>query len=66
MIPFYKAKAFWQGVSLVVSGALALLVFFKVLPDQFLVASAAIYLGIEAVLKWVFGITPELRARGLW
>jgi hypothetical protein len=63
--PFMKAKAFWSGVSLIVSGGLALLVFFGVLPDQYLVGSAVVYVAIEAVLKWVFDVTPELRARGL-
>lgn len=66
MIPFYKAKAFWQGVSYVAAGALALLVFFNVLPPQFLIGSAVIYAGVEAILKWVFDIVPELRVRGLW
>lgn len=62
--PFVYAKAFWQGVSLVIAGALALLVFFEVLPPQYLYGAAAVYAAIEAVLKF-FGITPELRARGL-
>ena len=62
--PFFKAKAFWEAIALVIAGVLALLVFFGILPNQYLIGAAAVYVAIEAVLKF-FGIVPELRARGL-
>lgn len=62
--PFVKAIAFWNAVSWIVAGVMGLLVFFGVLPTTYAWTAAAVLSGIQAVLK-VFGIVPELRARGL-
>lgn len=62
--PFFKAKAFWEAIALLLAGIDALLVFFGILPDIYLFGYTAILAGIMAILKF-FGIVPELRARGL-
>lgn len=62
--PFVYAKAFWNGVSLIVAGALALLVYFGVLPAEYAFPAGAIYAFLLAVLQF-FKINPELRAKGL-
>jgi len=60
--PFVYAKSFWLAVSLLASGALALLVFFGVIPADYALPAGAIYVFILAVLQF-FKINPEIRAR---
>jgi hypothetical protein len=62
--PFVKSIKFWEGVSYLLAGILALLVFFGSIPSQYALEAAAVLAAIKAVLKF-FGVTPELRARGL-
>lgn len=60
--PFVFAKAFWEALSFAVSGVLALLVFFQVIPAQYGLSAGALLLIFLAVLKF-FGINPELKAK---
>ncbi len=62
--PFVYAKAFWEALSFLIAGVLAVLAFFGVIPANFVYGSAAILAAFLAVLKF-FGVNPELRARGL-
>jgi hypothetical protein len=64
-LPSYVyAKAFWEAVSYVVAGVLALLVYFGVLPTDYLYSVGAVLTGLLGVLRF-FRITPELKAKGL-
>lgn len=62
--PYVYSLAFWKAVSYVLAGVVALLVYFGVLPSQYLYDAGAILLGILAILNFL-GIVPELRAKGL-
>ena len=62
--PFVYSKAFWNGVSLIGAGALALLVYFGVIPAEYALPAGAIYTFIVGVLQF-FGIKVELKLKGL-
>ena len=61
---FVYALAFWQGVSYVLAGLLALLVYFKKLDPKYGLSAGAVLAVILAVLNFL-GIVPELLLRGL-
>jgi len=56
--------AFWKGISYLGAGIVALLVFYGVIPDNYLYGDAAILAAIVALLNFL-GVTPELRSKGL-
>lgn len=58
MPPFVKSLAFWKAISLLVA---TLVVYFF---PQYTLSAAMVEAVIYAVLQ-LFGVTPELRARGL-
>lgn len=58
--PFVYVLKFWEALSYVIAGVLALLVVFDILPAQYAVGAAAILSAILAVLKW-FDIEPKFR-----
>lgn len=58
MIPWYKSIKFWQSLSLVVASLVAYYTPYKL-------EAGVLETLILAALN-LFGITPELRARGLW
>ena len=60
--PFVYAKAFWNAISLILAGVLALLVFFGVIPAIYALPAGAIYSFIVAVLQF-FNINPQLKER---
>ena len=62
--PFVYALAFWNGVSYVVAGILALLAYFGKVSSKWALSAGAILAAILAVLSFL-GIHPELLARGL-
>lgn len=62
--PFVKALAFWKGFAFLAAGVVALLAYFGVIPASDAYTYEAILAFILTVLQF-FGITPELRARGL-
>lgn len=62
--PFVYALAFWKGISYVLAGVVALLVYFGVLPDAYLYGDAAILSAIIAVLNFL-DVNPELRRKGI-
>lgn len=62
--PFVFAKKFWEGVSLLAAGGLLLLNFFGLIPDALAISAGVILTSILAVFRF-FGITLELRSRGL-
>lgn len=61
---FLKSIAFLKGVSLIVAGVAALLVYFKVIPPNY-GFDAGIVLGVFYAILNFFNVKPELRARGL-
>ena len=61
---FAKTKAFWEAVSIFVSGALALLAFFGKIDMSWAVPSAVVFAWISALLR-MFGIQLELRYKAL-
>lgn len=61
--PFAYSLRFWEGISWLLAGVDALLVYFGVLPEVFLYSGAVILSAILAVLKF-FNVTPELLAKG--
>jgi hypothetical protein len=62
--PFVKALAFWKGIAFLVAGAVALLAYFGVIEAGDAYTYEAILAFILTVLQF-FGVTPEIRARGL-
>jgi len=58
--PFVFAKAFWEAISFLVSGVLALLAFFHVISGDYALSAGAILLFILAILRF-FKIEPELK-----
>lgn len=56
--------AFWKGVSYILAGAIALLVYFGYLPDAYLYGEAVILAAILAVLNFI-GVHPELVSKGI-
>lgn len=60
---FVYALAFWKGISFLLAGVVALLVYFGVLPEVYLYGDAAILSAIVAVLNFL-GVHPELKLRG--
>lgn len=62
--PFVKSLSFWKAISYLVTGVVALLVYFGVIPDAYLYGDAVILTAILAVLNFL-GVHPELRAKGL-
>lgn len=60
--PFVYAKAFWEAVSLLIAGILALLVYFGVLPADYGLGSGVILMFLLAVLRFL-KIEPELKAK---
>lgn len=60
--PFVYVKAFWEALSYILAGVLALLVVFGVLPPQYALGSAVILSAFLGILKW-FDIEPQLMAR---
>jgi hypothetical protein len=62
--PFVFAKAFWEAVSYIAAGIVALLVFFNVIPPDYGLPAGAILTFILAVLRF-FKINPELIDKGL-
>ena len=66
--PIFKSLAFWNSLSYLAAGVLGLLVLWGKLPLEDALAPAAILAWALGVL-YMFGIVPELRARGykgLW
>lgn len=61
---FVYSLAFWTGVSYILSGVLALLVFFKKLNEKWALSAAAVLAVILAFLQFL-GVVPELLLRGL-
>lgn len=61
--PYVYSLAFWKAISYVLAGIVALLVYFGVLPSQYLYDAGAILLAILALLNFL-GVHPELRAKG--
>ena len=57
--PFVYSLAFWKALTFVVA---AVWIYFK--PDS-LVTAAMLLAFVQGVLQ-LFGIVPELRAKGLW
>lgn len=55
---WYKSLAFWKAISYLGAGAIALLVFYGVLPEAYLFGDAVILTAILAVLNFI-GIHPE-------
>ena len=62
--PYVYSKAFWEAISLLVSGLLAVLAHFGVVPTEWAVGSAVVLMVILGILR-VFQIEPELRAKAL-
>jgi hypothetical protein len=62
--PFVFALAFWEGMSLVIAGVAALLVFFGVIPADYALGAGG-FLGIILSILRFFKVNPELRAKGL-
>lgn len=60
--PFVYTKAFWEALSIFLSGLLALLAFFGVVEAEWAIPASAISAWIFSLLR-MFGITPELQAR---
>ena len=61
---FVYTKAFWEAVSVTVSGLLALLAFFGKVDPSWAVPAATISAWIFALLR-MFGIEPEVRMKEL-
>jgi hypothetical protein len=61
---FLKTKAFWEAVSLIVSGLLALLVFFGKVDAGWAIPSAVILTWVTALLR-MFRIELELQVKAL-
>ena len=55
--PFFYSLAFWEAVALVVATAVATFTDYKL--------EAAVVLGVILAVLKLFGVNPELRARGL-
>lgn len=62
--PFVYALAFWEALSWVGAGVLALLVYFRKVDSRWALSAGAILSVILAVLKFL-GVVPELMLRGL-
>ena len=62
--PFVYAKAFWEGVSLLVAGVLALLVYFGVLPGDYAYGAGAVLAFILTVLRFL-KVNPEIKQKEL-
>ncbi len=60
--PFVYTLRFWEALSWLVAGLLALLVQFGVIGPEFAMSAAAVLALFLMVLK-LFGIEPELRLR---
>ena len=59
---FVYSMAFWEALSLAVSGVLAVLAFFGVVEASWAVPSSVLLQAVVTVLRF-FGISPELRAK---
>lgn len=59
-----KSLKFWEAISFVLAGILALLVMFGVLGPEFGLGAGVVLTIILAVLRW-FGIQPELRLKAV-
>lgn len=62
--PFFYAKAFWTALSYAIAGVLGLLAYFGVIDPTWALSGAAILAWFLAILE-LFGVVPELRAKGL-
>jgi hypothetical protein len=60
----FKSLAFWKAVSFAIAGILAVLISFNVVPAQYGYPAEGILALVLSALQF-FGVTPELRARGL-
>lgn len=58
--PFVFARAFWEGVSFLLAGVLALLAYFGYVDPSWAVPASVILTVILGVLR-MFGIQPELQ-----
>lgn len=61
--PFVYSLQFWKALSFIAEGVLILLVYFGVLPDSYLLTSAAVLAWIVGFLNFL-GVNPEVREKG--
>jgi len=62
--PFVYALTFWQGLSYLVAGVLAILAYFKKIEQKWALTAGVVLAAILAVLNFL-GVVPELMIRGL-
>lgn len=62
--PIFYSLKFYEAIAFLVAGVLGLLVLYGKIPPENALTPAAILAWIIAFLR-MFGIVPELRARGL-